>query len=218
MRSGPTERMSGVERFGNRQVNCLRAGVLDVGARGVEVHVAGDELAGSAQDGKEQVFGGSALVNGEDVAVAGQLAHSLFEAVVAAGAGVGFVPAEESSPLQVAHGGGAGIGEQVNEHILRTEPEDVVAGSAEELLPLFARGEADGFDNLDAEGLDGHSHGGSAVVERTAAKLADCKLGTDEQAHGRGLHRHAHEVLAGKLLHQPAELQFQQCRQHLLDG
>jgi hypothetical protein len=52
------------------------------------------------------------------------------------------------------HGAGAGVGEQVDEHIVGVEQEQIVMRGAEQGFALSAGGPADGFNALDAEGLD----------------------------------------------------------------
>ena len=59
--------IDGIATLGDDEVDGLGAGVLDVGARRVEVGVVGDDLARAA-DGREQdLLGGPALVRRDDV-------------------------------------------------------------------------------------------------------------------------------------------------------
>ena len=63
----------------------------------------------------------SALVGGNDVLQAGDGAHRLLEAVEGVGPRIGLVPAHHAGPLVLGHRPGAGVGEQVNEHVLGPE-------------------------------------------------------------------------------------------------
>ena len=60
----------GVVRFGDRQVDGLGADEFDVGARGIEVRVVGNDVARLAHDAEEDALGGAALVGGDHVAEA----------------------------------------------------------------------------------------------------------------------------------------------------
>ena len=107
------------------------------------------------QDGvEEDPLGGAPLVGRDDVLEAGQVLHDVAEAVEGAAAGVGLVALHERAPLRGRHRARPGVGEEVDEDVLRAEEEDVVAGLRERLLALLAVRELDRLDRLDAEGLD----------------------------------------------------------------
>ena len=57
---------------------------------------------------------------------------------VAASASEDLVSPLQGGPLLGRHRAGAGVGQQVDEHVVGVEEEDVVAGLAELLLPLLA--------------------------------------------------------------------------------
>ena len=116
--------------------------------------VVGDDVALLAHHPEEDALGGAALVGGDDVLVAGDVLHRVAEAVEAAAAGVAFVALHDRRPLVRGHGAGAGVGEQVDQHVVGAQQEKIVVRVAEQLLPLLAGGPADGFDALDAEGFD----------------------------------------------------------------
>ncbi len=109
---------------------------------------------------------------------AGQLADFVLEAEEAAGAGVGFVAAHDARPLVRAHGGGAAVGQQVDQHVLGRDGEQVIAAAAQEFLALLEGGELDRLDRLDLERLDDGFHGWATNVccSRAAAKLGHARM------------------------------------------
>ena len=155
------ERMPGLRlaSLGNDQVHRLGAGELDVGTGGIEVGVVGHHVAGLAEGGEEDLLGGAALVGGEHLAEAEDVLHRGQEAEPGAAAGVGFVATHDGRPLLGTHCRGATVSEEVDEHVLRLEQEDVVCRVAQPLLALHRSGEVDGLDGLDLEWLDDGLHG-----------------------------------------------------------
>ena len=112
--------------FGDDEIDGLGADEFDVGAGGVEVRVVGDDVALLAGHAEEDALGGAALVRGDDVLVAEDVLDGIFEAVEAAAAGVALVAFHDGGPLVGGHGAGAGVGEQIDEHIVGREQEEVV--------------------------------------------------------------------------------------------
>ncbi len=149
----------GIGALGHGQIDGRGADELDVRPRGVEMGIVRHLLAGSADDGEEDAFGGASLVGGDDVFQAGQLADFALEAEEAAAAGVGFLAAHDARPLVRAHGGRAAVGQQVDEHLVGRDEEEVIVAAAEGFLALLDGGEADRLDRLDLEGLDDGLHG-----------------------------------------------------------
>ena len=140
--------------LGDHQVEGLRALELDVGARGVEVGVVGHDVAGLAHRREEDALGGPPLVGRDDVAIAEDVPHGRLEAVEAAAAGIGLVPAHHAGPLLGAHRAGSAVGEQVDDHVVGLDLEEVEARLLQDPLALLARRLADRLDGLDAEGLE----------------------------------------------------------------
>jgi hypothetical protein len=71
----------------------------------------------------------------------------------------------DGRPLVAAHCPGSRVGQQVDQHVLGVDREQVEAGRLERRLSLGARGDADGLDGVDAERLDDrprevHGNGG----------------------------------------------------------
>ena len=87
------------------------------------------------------------------------------EVIEAAAARVTLVAFHDAGPLMRRHGAGAGIGEQVDEHVVGGQEEQVVVSRAQQLLALLAGGPANRLDALDAERLDDgfDGHGGSRL-------------------------------------------------------
>ncbi len=152
-----------IGRLGAGQVQGLRTRRLDVRARRVEVMVSRDHLALAGGHREQDPFRGSTLVRRYHVLVSGQLTDRRLEAREAARACVRLVAPHHPGPLLGAHGSGARVGEEVDEHVLRRQLEQVVAGGLEMSLALTPRGHAQGLDGLDLEGLDD----GSEAIHRS---------------------------------------------------
>ena len=142
-----------VVRLVNDDVHEGSARQLLVEARGGEIHVAGDEVARLDHDLGKDVLGAAPLVRGNQVLIAVVLANRLPQVVEVAAARVGFVAEHHARPLDVTHGVGAAVREQVDIDILGAQQEGVVAGLDDELLALLAGRHADGLDHLDLPGL-----------------------------------------------------------------
>ncbi len=154
-----------VAALGDDEVDGLGAGELDVGARRVEVRVVGDDLVRPAEHAEQDLLGGPTLVRRDDVREREQLLDRLEEHVPRRRAGVRLVAVLDRRPLVAAHRAGARVGQQVDEHVLGVDREQVEAGRLERRLALVARGDADGLDGVDAERLDDrprevHGNGG----------------------------------------------------------
>ena len=135
------------------------AAILDIGPRRVEMRVVGYDLARLDRGAKQNALGRTALVGGNDVLEPGDLLDGRLEPVERARPGIRFVPAHHAGPLVGRHRSGAGVGQQVDQHVLGLEQEEVVSGCDQRGLTFGARA-ADRLDGLDAErlddGLEGH--------------------------------------------------------------
>jgi hypothetical protein len=151
--------------LGAAQIQRRGADGLEVGAGGVEMRVVRHDVAGAARGGEQDALGRAALVRGDDVAITGDLAHGRLEAEERAGPGVGFIAGHHAGPLGGGHGAGAGVGQQVDDDVLRLEEKEIVVGGGQRGGALLAGGEADGLDRLDAkrfdDGLELHGRGGA---------------------------------------------------------
>ena len=161
-----------VASFRDQEVDGARPGVLDVGARGVEVAVVRDHLSGTAHQFEEDAFAGATLVGGQDVLEAGERAHRLLQRVPALGTRVGLVAAHDTGPLQAAHRTRAAVGQEVDEHVVGVDAKQIEVGLAQDGFAFLARGHADGFDDLDAERLDDGLHVRNTTWPSTGAKRA----------------------------------------------
>ena len=144
----------GVVALGDDQVDGLGAGELDVGAGGVEVGVARHDLAGAAEDAEEDLFRGTSLVGGDDVLVGEEVPHRVTEQVVGRRARVGLVAVLDGGPLVAAHGAGPGVGEQVDQHVLGVQLEEVVVRLGGLGAALGGGRHAERLHAVDAERLD----------------------------------------------------------------
>ena len=70
---------------------------------------------------EQDALGGAALVRRDDVAEAGQVLDHVAEAVEGAAPGVRLVALHDRAPLRRRHRAGAGVGQQVDEHVLRAQ-------------------------------------------------------------------------------------------------
>ena len=149
----------GLAAFGNDQVNRVGALRLDIGARGVEMGVVRHRVMRLGDHREQDALGGPALVGRDQVLERHQVLDRRLETVESRAAGVGLVTLHQRGPLAGAHAGGARVGQEVDQHVVRMQREQVVIGVAQALLPFFAGGHADRFDRLDAEGFDDGFHG-----------------------------------------------------------
>jgi hypothetical protein len=140
--------------LGDHQVDRLGAGVLDVGAGGVEVGVVRHDLARPADHREQDLLGGAALVGRDDVGEREQLLHRRLEAVPRRRAGVALVAVLHRRPLIARHRAGAGVGQQIDQHVVGVEREQVVAGLGQPRAALLERGEPNRLDRVDAKRLD----------------------------------------------------------------
>ncbi len=151
-----------VGELGRGEVERDGSAELDVGARRVEVAVVGHHVALVAHDGEEDPLGSSALMGRDDVLEAGDVLDRVAEAEPAGASRIRLVAAHDAAPLLGAHCAGAGVGEEVDDHVFGAQLEDVVAGLGDHLLSLLACGHLDLLDHFDAERLDDRlEHGAS---------------------------------------------------------
>ena len=149
------ERMQalGVVRIGNDHVNKRTAGQLLVQPSGGEVHITRNDVARLDEGLRQQVLRAAALVGGHHVFVSVPLLDGGFKTVEASASGVGFVAHHHRGPLPVAHGGSAGIGEQIDINIVRPQQERVITGLANSLFSLGRAGNPDLLNHFDLERL-----------------------------------------------------------------
>ena len=156
----------------DHQVDGLRAGELDVGSRRVEMCVVRHHLAWTADDAEQDLLRCAPLVGGDHVLEREERLHALQEPVPGRRSRVALVAALDARPLRGRHRAGARIGQQVDEHVIRVEVEQVVAGRLELLLPLRDGRQPDRLDALDAERFDDRLpalHAGESIgVARSA--------------------------------------------------
>src|SRR2546426_10222399 len=144
----------GFTSLGNDEVHSLRAGRLDVRSRRVEVGVVRDDLSRTGDDREEDPLRGTTLVRRDDVAEGKELAYRIEEAEPRRRARVALIAVLDRGPLVSGHRAGPGIREQIDQHVLRSEREEVVAGVLDLGPALFLGRQAKGLDGMDAEGLD----------------------------------------------------------------
>ena len=110
----------------NHQVDGLRALRFDIGTGGIEMRVVRYRVGFVGNQCKQDAFGGAALVGRNQVPEWHQVFHRRFETVIRRAAGIGFIAHHQCAPLPGAHAGGARIGQQVDQHIVRVQGEQVV--------------------------------------------------------------------------------------------
>jgi len=163
MRARPTRWIrasSAGTSFFNYQIDRFGAHEFHVGSRSVEVGVVGNNVSLLARDAQEDALRGASLMRGNHVLVAEDLLDGFFEMIEALAAGVTLVAFHDAGPLVSGHRAGAGVGEQIDQHIFGGKEEEIVKSGFEQFFALAASGPSDGFDALNPEwfddGLDGH--------------------------------------------------------------
>ncbi len=181
----PLERVEGgrVEALGDHEVDRLGAGGLDVGPGGVEVGVVRDDRAGPGDHGEQDLLGGAALVRGDHVREREQLLHGLEEPEPRRRAGVALVAALDARPLVPGHRAGAGVGEQVDQHVLGAQREQVVARLEQRSPALLDRGHPQRLDRVDPERLDDRLERHAPIIARAAGRAQDSAADVDGVRH-----------------------------------
>ena len=105
-----------IEGFIDDQVDGMATARPDVALGGVKVHIGGDRHARFDQQGCQDVFSRPTLVGGYKMLKTENLLHGFLQAEERARPGVGFIATHDGRPLLLAHGAGAGIGQQVDKH------------------------------------------------------------------------------------------------------
>ena len=116
----------GVQRLGPVQFQHLAAGHVEMRLGGGEVIIHGHDVARLDEGLGQQVLGGAALMDRQEVLVAEDLLHRVVQPVEALRAGVGVVGLHHGGKLIVAHGIGAAIRQHVEKNAAGTEEEGVV--------------------------------------------------------------------------------------------
>ncbi len=143
-----------IARFSARQIDGLGSYKLDVCARGVEVRVVGHHVALLAHHVEQDALSGAALVRGDDVPISEDFLDGVAEVVEASASGVAFVAFHDARPLMGRHRAGAGIGQQVDEHVIGRKQEEVIVCGAQQFFPLLAGCPADRLDALNTKRFD----------------------------------------------------------------
>ncbi len=132
-------------------VHGLSAVIEDMGPGGIEGHIEGNHVSLFDEGAENHVLRRPSLVGGNDVIEAENFLYRGLEVEETVRSCIGFVSHQKSSPLVLAHGAGAGIGEKVDVDILGAQAEHVVMPPFEGLFPLFLVGNAYGFHHFDTE-------------------------------------------------------------------
>lgn len=163
------ERMdeAGLLALGDHEVESFGTDRFDIGAGGVEVSVVGHHVAALEHGGEEDALGGPSLVSGNDVGVSEDALHGVTEADVASASSVAFIAFLNGSPLVDGHGSGAGVGEQIDQHIIGSEKEQIVIRGAKEALAVGALRPVNWLDTLDEKWFDDGADGHGILLRRT---------------------------------------------------
>ena len=125
----------------DHQINCLRAGVFDVGPGGVEVGVVRHDHTRTAEHTKQNFLSCSALVRGDHMAKRKQVGDRLAKYVKRGRTRIRLIAVLNRRPLVAAHRASARVGEQVDHHIARRNRKQVEPGRAQSSLTLQLGGE-----------------------------------------------------------------------------
>ena len=140
--------------LGDHQVARLGARVLDMGPRGVEMGVVEHHFARPRDVGEEHVLRRTALVRGDHVLKARDIAHGGLKLVERRRARIGLIAGDHARPLARGHRPGAAVGQQVDQHVARLEQERVVPGRLQRRLTLRHGRKVDRLDRAHAKRLD----------------------------------------------------------------
>ena len=105
--------------FRNDDVNGLCSHELHIRSRSVEVRVVRNNIAFLASHAEQNALGGAALVCRNHICVSKDVLDRTTEPLKALAAGITLVPFHHRRPLMSGHGAGSGIGEQINQYIIR---------------------------------------------------------------------------------------------------
>ena len=155
----------------DRQVECLRPGVLDVGPRRVEVRVVGDDLPRPTEHREQDPLRRPALVGRDHVLEREQLLHRLEEAKPRRRARVALVTVLDRSPLVARHRTGARVGEEVDQHLVRGQLEEVEVDRRHGRAPLLLGRQPQRLHGVDPERLDDRLEA-QAVIDATSRRPA----------------------------------------------
>jgi len=86
-----------------------------------------------------------------------------------------------SKPVMLgAHGAGATVGEQIDDHVFRAQREDVVVRCPDHLLTLLRGGHLDLLDHFDAERLDDRLEHGASRCHSCATRSYEASANREE--------------------------------------
>ena len=139
-----------------------------IGAGGIEMRVVDHIVAGLDDGREEQIFSDSSLMNGNEILESENVAQGFFKMLIIAALSVCFITEHHAGPLVVAHGAGAGVGQQIDKDILRFQVEDVEVSFANALFAFFAGNEINRLYDLDSVWL-------GKVIHRTLQYVARCR-------------------------------------------
>jgi len=116
----------GIQALGTDTVQGDGPGVFDICPGGVEVDVVGHDVAGLEGHGEKHALGRPALMGGNDMLETENILDGVLEYRERFTAGVRLVAAHERGPLQIAHGTGPAVGQEVDIDSLGRDLEKVV--------------------------------------------------------------------------------------------
>ncbi len=166
------ERMfqAGLAAFGDDEVHGLGPHKLHVGAGSIEMRIVRNDVALFAGDVEQNALRCPSLMGRDDVLVVEDVLNGLTKVIKAASAGVALIAFHHARPLSRGHGTGAGVGEQIDQHVIGGQEKQIVVGGAQQLFALRARSPMNRFHALDSEGFDNgfHGHSDPLIGDRTA--------------------------------------------------
>ena len=140
-------------------------------ARGVEVHIGYRIFFAFEQNGQQNLFRRSSLMNGLYVLETENFFCVFYQMQIAARARVGFVAHHDARPLRAAHGVGAAVRQKVDINVLGLQREHVVIRFFQSLLTLFSRENFQRFHAFDSERLGNVLHHNSLSPCRNSSRF-----------------------------------------------
>jgi hypothetical protein len=122
--------------------------------RRVEVRVVRDHLPRPAEHREENALGRTPLVRRDDVLEREQRLYRLDEPIPRGRAGVALVAVLDGRPLVARHRASPGIGEEVDQHLRRRQPEEIEVDRLHACAPLLLRRQPQWLHGVDPERLD----------------------------------------------------------------
>ncbi len=131
-----------IPALSDQEIASLSALILDVGPRRVEVRVVRNNVPRFNHSREEDLLRRSTLMGRDDFFERREVCNDVPEPIERPAPCVRFISNHHPRPLLSRHGPGTGIGEEVDDHLVAVQPEEVVPRALQSLLTLRAVGKS----------------------------------------------------------------------------